>query len=418
LVGLQVKNVLVAFGFALFFLVSIVVFNANTTYALTLDGDWPMFHHDASNAGFTNSSAPVTMPQRAWSYGNKSNYQQFIVSPAVANGIVYVANVNLFAFNASTGEQLWWKFDKGYSSPVVENDIVYTVRGAFDAYTGEQLWSINGTWFVAAVANGYYYTNFRDSPDGGYDLSAFNATTGELIWKSTGLTTVAPAIANDKLFVAGVVALDAYTGQRIWSSEAIAGSELSPAFYDNFVFASGASGRVFCMNASSGKTVWNQTIASLAYPTAPAVGYGCVYVGFDDGTVYAFDAYTGVKKWNCTLAAGVGDDVRSSPVLANGAVYVGADDGRLYALNATTGDILWSYRLEGYRFDVPQHIRCSPAIANDYVYMGSDNVFLMALEDSPVADKQTGTEMFYTALFVLLIVVVSIVCFLFLKKRR
>jgi hypothetical protein len=65
------------------FLVSIVVFNANTTYALTLDGDWSMFHHDVSNAVFTNSSAPVTMPQRAMELGKQKHYQQFIVSPAV-----------------------------------------------------------------------------------------------------------------------------------------------------------------------------------------------------------------------------------------------------------------------------------------------------------------------------------------------
>lgn len=385
--------------------------------AISFSDDWPMFHHDISNAGFTNSSAPVTMPQKAWSYGNKSNYQQFIVSPAVANGIVYVANINLFAFNASTGEQLWWKFDKGYSSPVVENGIVYTVRGAFDAYTGEQLWSINGTWFVVAIANGYYYTNFRDSPDGGYDFSAFNATTGELIWKSTGLTTAAPAIANGILFVAGVVALDAYTGQKIWSSEATASSDLSPAFYNNLVFASGASGRIFCMSASSGKTVWNQTIVSLAYPTAPAVGYGCVYVGFDDGTVYAFDAYTGVKKWNCTLAAGVGDGVRSSPVLANGAVYVGADDGRLYALNATTGDILWSYRLEGYKFDVPQHIRCSPAIANGYVYMGSNNVFIISLENATVDENELNIKIVYI-LITVFIIIACLIILIFIKNRK
>ena len=35
--------------------------------------------------------------------------------------------------------------------------------------------------------------------------------------------------------------------------------------------------------------------------------------------------------------------VHSSPAVANGVVYVGSDDGNVYALNASTGAKLWSY---------------------------------------------------------------------------
>ena len=43
-------------------------------------------------------------------------------------------------------------------------------------------------------------------------------------------------------------------------------------------------------------------------------------------------------KWSY----GTDGSVASSPAVANGVVYVGADDGNLYALNAHTGEILWS----------------------------------------------------------------------------
>ena len=36
-------------------------------------------------------------------------------------------------------------------------------------------------------------------------------------------------------------------------------------------------------------------------------------------------------------------NVKSSPAVVNGIVYVGAEDGKLYALNSTTGDQIWTY---------------------------------------------------------------------------
>ena len=54
---------------------------------------------------------------------------------------------------------------------------------------------------------------------------------------------------------------------------------------------------------------------------------GVVYVGSDDGKVYALNATTGEIIW--TSAAG--SAALSSPVVVKGAVFVGADDGNLYA---------------------------------------------------------------------------------------
>ena len=40
--------------------------------------------------------------------------------------------------------------------------------------------------------------------------------------------------------------------------------------------------------------------------------------------------------------------------MANGVVYVGSDDGNVYALNASTGAKLWSYATGGQCFPRPQ----------------------------------------------------------------
>ena len=49
--------------------------------------------------------------------------------------------------------------------------------------------------------------------------------------------------------------------------------------------------------------------------------------------MYALKAVTGAVKWSYTT----GGPVVSSPAVAGGVVYIGSDDGNVYALNATTG---------------------------------------------------------------------------------
>jgi eukaryotic-like serine/threonine-protein kinase len=386
----------------------------------TSNDDWPMFRHDVSNAGFTNSSAPISAPNEVWRYGDTGSIKQFTGSPAIVNDVVYLADVSLFALNASNGELLWWQFDEGYSSPVVENGIVYTYNGAFNASTGEQLWAINGT-FCAAVANGLYYTNYQDPSNNNTYFIGVNATTGGIIWTSTGTVGASPAIVNGKLFVPSspVSALDAYTGHKIWDSEEGITAWFSPAVYDDLVYASAEGGRLYCLDASSGKTVWNQTVGGLDSPTAPAVAYGYVFVGSEDGNVYAFDASSGEEKWSSTIEASQGFSVKyqvrlhgveSSPVAANGAVYVGADDGNLYAINATTGAKLWSYKL-----GEPQQLRCSPAIAGNHIYMGSSDILITAL-GIPQATKEEFSKLIYILLAATVVILVCALGAMFFKK--
>jgi len=75
-----------------------------------------------------------------------------------------------------------------------------------------------------------------------------------------------------------------------------------------------------------------------AVHSSPAVAEGVVYVGSDDGKLYAFDAagVTGCTAGVCTplWTATTGSKVQSSPAVAEGVVYVGSDDGKLYAFDA------------------------------------------------------------------------------------
>ncbi|MFO0336954.1 MAG: PQQ-binding-like beta-propeller repeat protein [Pseudomonadota bacterium] len=83
----------------------------------------------------------------------------------------------------------------------------------------------------------------------------------------------------------------------------------------------------------------------------PTVGGGALYVGSQDGTVYALDFATGCVRWSFTAAA----EVRVSPTLepwragdrgAQPRLWFGDFDGNAYALDARTGRLLWKTHVD------------------------------------------------------------------------
>ena len=55
-----------------------------------------------------------------------------------------------------------------------------------------------------------------------------------------------------------------------------------------------------------------------------------MYVGNENGTVYALETASGGLRWAYTTA----DPTEASPMVAGGTVYIGSDDGNVYALRA------------------------------------------------------------------------------------
>ncbi|MEI6841914.1 MAG: PQQ-binding-like beta-propeller repeat protein, partial [Methanomicrobiales archaeon] len=109
--------------------------------------------------------------------------------------------------------------------------------------------------------------------------------------------------------------------------------------------------------------------------SSPVVANGVIYVGSDDGHLYAIDAVTGTEIWRFRT----GDLVYSSPAASNGIVYSGSDDGHLYAIDAVMGTEIWKFRTDG-------DVTSSLAVSNGVVYVGSDDGHLYAI------DAVAGTE--------------------------
>ena len=62
--------------------------------------------------------------------------------------------------------------------------------------------------------------------------------------------------------------------------------------------------------------------------SSATVAYGNVYIGGDEGGVFAFDAFSGAPLSHFLT----GGFVQASPTVANGLVFVGSGDGNVYAL--------------------------------------------------------------------------------------
>ena len=80
-----------------------------------------------------------------------------------------------------------------------------------------------------------------------------------------------------------------------------------------------------------------------AIRSSPVVAGGLVYVGCDDGHLFALDLGTGTEAWRFKA----GDAVAAPPMVHNGVVYVGSLDGSLQALDAASGQRKWTYKTDG-----------------------------------------------------------------------
>jgi uncharacterized repeat protein (TIGR01451 family) len=250
------------------------------------------------------------------------------------------------------------------------------------------------------VANGAVYVGSIQF------IYALNARTGALLWSHDEIEVASsPAAANGVVYVtaaggANVDALDAGTGTLLWTYTVPGQSSnivSSPAVANGLVYFGSDDGKVYALNASTGAVLWS-FVTGRPVESSPAVANGVVYIGSDDGKVYALNASTGGVLWSFNTGSsptdnnlsGIFGGVRSSPALANGVVYVGSDNGNLYALNAGTGAWLWGH------YTGPAG-RFSPVVVDGVVYgraghLGSGMGSVYAF--SPGSAEQGSADLF------------------------
>ncbi len=272
------------------------------------------------------------------------------------------------------------------------------VMFAVNTKTGKRAWRVPIARCVAAspaVASGTVYQSFMNRPpcnskaqpeqlDG--EVIAFAAGFGEVRWRTRiGPTESSPLVADGVVYVGDwrgrVYALDATTGRVRWTFKGEGRIKGAVARSGNRLYVGTYDGYLYALWAKTGKLIWRTESQDRLggrgqFYSTPAIAYGRVYIGSTDGKVYSFGAASGTLHWS----HGTGGYVYGSPAVWRKTVYVGSYSGRFYALDAATGDVRW-------QFDANGDISGSATVLNGVVYVSTFKERTYAL------DARTGKQL-------------------------
>lgn len=120
--------------------------------------------------------------------------------------------------------------------------------------------------------------------------------------------------------------------------------------HDTARYTDAATGGVDADDAAKLKLKWTFAFpGALRARSQPAVGWGAVYAGSQDGTVYAFDLETGCVRWTFAASAEVRTGiVLTTPKEGEPLAVFGDILAKLYAVNARTGELVWSKKADDH----------------------------------------------------------------------
>lgn len=341
-------------------LVSVLLATALVTLGLpsvpAVAGDWSTIQNDPANTGVADEPVPSENLTVQWSYEPEGGV---FATPALYDGSVYVGS-----------------FDEEFT------EVVNVARRSTVDEDG--LDGVGGKLYSVGLGDG---------------VREWSLSTDGPVWAS-------PTVSDDTVYVGtlagGFYAVDASSGEIEWKTDI--GSPLfsSPKISENgsLVYTAASHIRahemtgeefpVVALDADTGERVWNVSVDE-GVLSAPAVGYGLVYVGDRDGTLHALNGTTGERVWSYDTEGRVSVDplvgtggITASPTVRDGAVYFGNYAGMLYSVDATEGEEVWkrdfsgssdsgsdgSERIPGSGFKFTQ-FGSSPAVTESLLYIGN-----------------------------------------------
>jgi|GEM_PF-1578532 FOG: WD40-like repeat len=192
--------------------------------------------------------------------------------------------------------------------------------------------------------------------------------------------------------------------QEKWSYETGDMLESSPAIgTDGTIYVGSNDGRLYALDAHASseadRVKWSYETGGRIV-SAPAIGAdGIIYAGSYDGTLYALNPNAAGDADRVKWRFDTGDWIASSPAIgADGTIYVGSYDGKLYALDSYAAHdddrLQWSY-------DLGDWIVSSPAIdADGTIYAGSYDGTLYALNPNAAGDADRVKWLYDTGLVI------------------
>jgi polyvinyl alcohol dehydrogenase (cytochrome) len=108
----------------------------------------------------------------------------------------------------------------------------------------------------------------------------------------------------------------------------------------------------------------------------PALGGGAIYIGGQDGNVYALEQGSGCLRWQFHAPAEVRTGIVVSPwnggdVSASPHVYFGDLIGNIYAVDAISGDLLWRDHVDAHPAST---LTAAPVLRGDRLYVAVSSI--------------------------------------------
>jgi len=295
--------------------------------------------------------------KEVWRYSyqdtDKPNYGFARSTPVFSDGRIYALSRLglLHCLNAENGTKLWSrnmvnefggkrpKWDYAWS-PVVDGDRLVILPGGSNAAvavlnkaTGETIWTGGGsdgsgysTPRVATILDRKQYVAFMAT-----SLIGVDAAHGKLLWSvpwqtNYDVNAAMPIVVGNFVFITSGYnhgcALFEITPQgpdQYWAEKFIVSHFSSPVFYNRFVYGTGDSGHLVCLNTRDPKVMWRQA----GFQKGGLVAVDGVLIVMDDkqGDVVMVNASTDGYQELGRIKP-LGGQSWTAPVIANGKLIV------------------------------------------------------------------------------------------------
>lgn len=161
-------------------------------------------------------------------------------------------------------------------------------------------------------------------------------------------------------------------------------------------------GNIYALNSTTGSKIWEYYMGSQVESSPTIDGnYYNLYVGSDNGQFSCLDTRTGENKWSIQTGAAI---ISTAAISGNRTVF-GCNNGNVYILNKYSSDIDWTFDPGYYLFNTP--FSSSPVAYGNMTYIGGNDGYLYALN----IDKQTSATsifLYYEAAIAVLVIVALI----------
>jgi outer membrane protein assembly factor BamB len=308
--------------------------------------------------------------------------------------MLYAAQQNVYALDATTGTIRQTYFFDGITSPSILQDILYInvtsrARGTIQAirvsdqsvlwsYPVERPFSDPPTVTPEAV----YIASDRGI------LYSLDGHDGTLRWRydygdPDPAIFPAPTVADEVVFFTikvnppyaqSLVALSAKDGTPLWKIYLSSTISFPTVVVDNIIYVSCNDGSCLAFRAIDGSLLWQRYVHGRPC-SSPTVVNGIVYIAFAMETrvpLYALSAKDGSIVWRQTVKISTERGNVTRPTVVNSSLYIGTNDGSLLAYSIKDGTLLWRYQTKG-------QLLSQPIVANGIVYVGVNDGCVYAL---------------------------------------